>query len=114
MLRKRSADRLLRAIKAGVTIAAGADDYLDVPWAFGQPSVHNIIGYAEDGITIPQVLQFATINASKQLNWNKDIGIIKKGYLADIIAVDANVDKDIRAILNVHFVMKGGIIYMNK
>lgn len=114
MIRKRSADRLKRAMKAGVTIASGADDYLDVAWPFGQPSVHNIIGYAEDGVPIPQVLQFATINASKQLAWDKDIGQIKKGFLADIIAVDSNVDTDIRAILNVHFVMKGGVVYVNK
>jgi imidazolonepropionase-like amidohydrolase len=42
------------------------------------------------------------------------IGDLKIGFLADIIAVDENVDTDIHAILNVHFVMKDGVVYMNK
>jgi imidazolonepropionase-like amidohydrolase len=54
------------------------------------------------------VLQFATINASRQLNWADRIGVLKAGYLADIIAVDRDLDKNINAILNVHFVMKDG------
>jgi imidazolonepropionase-like amidohydrolase len=34
--------------------------------------------------------------------------------LADIIAVDIDVDKNINALLNVHFVMKDGSVYVNK
>jgi len=42
------------------------------------------------------------------LNWAGRIGVLKAGYLADIIAVDRDLDKNINAILNVHFVMKDG------
>lgn len=106
--------RLQRAIKHGVPIAAGSDDYVDIHMPFSAFSKHTLIGYHEYGVPIPQVLQFATINASKQLNWQDKIGILKKGYYADIIAVDNNVDKDINAIMNVHFVMKTGVIYVGK
>ncbi len=71
-------------------------------------------GYVESGISIPKVLQFATINASSQLNWSNKIGKIKRGYLADIIAVDNDLEKNIQAILHVHFVMKDGKIFLNK
>ncbi len=65
-------------------------------------------------ISITKVLQFATINAGKQLRWSQNIGVIKKGFLADIIAVDSDLDKNINAIMNVQFVMKDGKIYVNK
>lgn len=112
--RKGMGERLQRAIKKGVTIAAGSDDYIDFKLPFAEPSKRTLIGYQESGATIPQVLQFATINASKQLNWSNEIGRLKKGYLADIIAVDNDLDRNIKAILNTRFVMKNGKIYLNQ
>lgn len=100
--------RLRRAIQKGVTIVAGSDDYVEFKLPFAEPSKRTLIGYHENGIPIPQVLQFATINASRQLNWSGKIGVVKAGYLADIIAVDRDLEKNINAILQVHFVMKGG------
>lgn len=101
-------DRLQRAIRKGVTIVAGSDDYVDFKLPFGEPSKRTLIGYYESGVPIPQLLQFATVNASRQLNWSDRIGALKAGYLADIIAVDKDLDKNINAILHVHFVMIGG------
>ncbi|MEP6616729.1 MAG: amidohydrolase family protein [Ginsengibacter sp.] len=112
--RKFLGDRLRRAMKKGVMIAAGSDDYVDFKLPFSEPSKRTLIGYYESGATIPQVLQFATINGSKQLNWSDRIGIIKRGYVADIIAVDGDLDKNINAILQVHFVMKEGKIIVEK
>jgi imidazolonepropionase-like amidohydrolase len=106
--RRELGERLQRAIRKGVTIVAGSDDYVDFELPFAEPSKRTLIGYYENGIAIPQVLQFATINASRQLNWADRIGVLKAGYLADIIAVDRDLDKNINAILNVHFVMKDG------
>lgn len=105
---KRAADRLQRALKAGVTIAYGSDDYADIGLPFAEPSKRTLVAYNEEGVAISRVLQFATINAAKQVNRSNVLGIIKQGYLADIIAVDLNIDRDISAILNVRFVMKGG------
>jgi predicted amidohydrolase YtcJ len=44
-------------------------------------------------LPLPLVLQVAAINASKQLRWSQTIGIMKKGFLADIIAVDNDLGK---------------------
>ncbi|HXB33297.1 MAG TPA: amidohydrolase family protein [Puia sp.] len=106
--RRAEGDRLQRAIRKGVTIVAGSDDYVDFKEPFAEPSKRTLIGYYESGVPIPQVLQFATINASRQLNWAGKIGVLKAGYWADIIAVDKDLEKNIDAILHVHFVMKGG------
>jgi len=37
--------------------------------------------------------------------------MIKKGGIADLISVEGNPIADIKALRNVKFVMKGGIIY---
>jgi imidazolonepropionase-like amidohydrolase len=101
------------AIKNGVIIAAGSDDNMDLKIPFAEVSKRTLISYYESEMTIPEILKTATINASRQLNWSDEIGIIKPGYLADIIAVDNDLDKNINAILNVHFVMKDGKVYVN-
>jgi imidazolonepropionase-like amidohydrolase len=111
--RKNAGDRLKRAIKNGVTIVAGSDDYIDFKMPYADPSKRTLIGYFESGMAIPEILKAATINGARQLNWSNYIGIIKAGYLADIIAVDNDLDKNINAILNVHFVMKDGKVYVN-
>ena len=49
--------------------------------------------------------------APKLLGWEGQIGALKPGYLADIIAVPGDPLKDISALKNVTFVMKGGAIY---
>jgi len=100
--------RLRAALRAGVTVAAGSDDYVDVKLPFADFSKHTIIGYVESGVSVGKALQFATFNASKQLNWFGEVGVLKRGAFADIIAVAADVDVDIHAIMKVHFVMKGG------
>jgi len=112
--RKPLATRLLRAIDKGVVIAAGSDDYLDFKLPFAEPSKRTLVGYHEAGVSIPKILQFATLNASRQLNWSNVIGIIKKGYFADLIAVDNAIENNIESILNVEFVMKDGKIYVDK
>lgn len=107
-------DRLQRAYKKGVIIAAGSDDYIDFKMPFAEPSKRALISYFESGIPIPAILQFATLNAARQLRWNRRIGAIKKGFFADIIAVDKDIETNINAILNVRFVMKDGKIITNK
>jgi imidazolonepropionase-like amidohydrolase len=106
--------RLRAAVRAGVTVAAGSDDYVDVKLPFADLSKHTIIGYVESGMSVVKALQFATINASKQLNWFGSVGVLKRGAWADIIAVDADLDTDIHAIMKVHFVMKDGKVVVGQ
>ncbi len=54
-------------------------------------------------------LQAATSVAGRVLHM--EIGQVKPGMLADIIAVDGNPAEDITAVGRVKFVMKGGVVY---
>jgi imidazolonepropionase-like amidohydrolase len=57
------------------------------------------------------VLQADLINGAKLLDWEGQIGALKPGYLADIIAVPGNPLDDISTLQHVELVMKGGTIY---
>ena len=43
-------DRLRRAMKIGLTIAAGSDNYLDMGMPQGEAAKHNLFAYAEAGM----------------------------------------------------------------
>jgi imidazolonepropionase-like amidohydrolase len=57
------------------------------------------------------VLQAGLLNGAKLLGWQNEIGSLKPGYFADIIAVPGNPLDDISILTRVGFVMKGGMIY---
>ena len=56
------------------------------------------------------VLQADMINGAKLLGWGDQIGQLKPGFLADIIAVRGNPLDDISAVERVTFVMKDGVV----
>jgi imidazolonepropionase-like amidohydrolase len=62
------------------------------------------------GMTPLAAIQAGTLNAAKLLGWQDQIGVLKAGYLADIIAVPGNPLEDISLLQNVSFVMKAGIV----
>jgi imidazolonepropionase-like amidohydrolase len=51
------------------------------------------------------------LNGAKLLGWGGQIGELKAGYFADVIAVPGNPLEDISATTKVGFVMKGGVVY---
>lgn len=63
------------------------------------------------GLAPLQALTAGTLNAAKLLGWDKRVGSIEAGKLADIVAVPGNPLEDIRRTEQVSFVMKGGIVY---
>jgi len=63
------------------------------------------------GMTPMQAIQAATSNAADLLGHANEIGSIKPGTSADIIAVSGDPLADIRLLENVPFVMKAGKIY---
>jgi predicted outer membrane repeat protein len=63
------------------------------------------------GMTPLAALQAGTLNGARLLGWPDQIGVLKPGYLADIVAVPGDPLQDIGVLQNVAFVMKGGAIY---
>ena len=64
------------------------------------------------GMSPLAVLQADILNGAKLLGWESQIGQLKPGYFADIIAVPGDPLKDIAVTKSVKFVMKGGVIYL--
>ena len=56
-------------------------------------------------------IQAGTINAARLLGWEGQIGELKPGFLADIVAVPGDPLRDIAALQHVAFVMKDGAVY---
>ena len=67
----------------------------------------------EYGWTPIFAIQSATITNGKLLGMENELGVLKEGYFADIVATDINPLEDITATENVTFVMKNGVVYKN-
>ena len=63
------------------------------------------------GMTPLAAIRAGTLNGAVLLGWQGQIGALKKGYFADVIAVPGDPLKDISVLGHVSFVMKGGVVY---
>ena len=67
----------------------------------------------EAGMPAMKTIQSATVTNAMILKMKNQLGQIKEGFIADIIAVDNDPTKDISTMENVVFVMKDGKIFKN-
>ena len=98
-----------KAYRAGVNIAFGSDAGV---FSHGKNAKEFRYMY-EAGIPVIECLQAATIVNSKILSVDDEIGRIKEGFTADIIATRLDPTKDVKTLENVIFVMKDGEVYKN-
>jgi imidazolonepropionase-like amidohydrolase len=91
---------------AGVPFAVGSDVG---PFPHGTQAIELEL-MVRYGMKPLAVLQADLINGAKLLGWEGQIGQLKPGYFADIVAVPGNPLDDITAVEHVSFVMKGGAI----
>lgn len=96
-----------KQLAAGVPMAVGSDVG---PFPHGSQAreFELMVKY---GMTPLAVLQADLLNGAKLLGWDGEIGQLKAGYYADVIAVDGNPLEDITALQRVAFVMKGGVVW---
>ena len=98
------------AYKKGVGIAFGTD-----AGVFKHGNNGKEFGFmVEAGMPAMETIQSATVTNAMLLNMKSEIGQIKKGFYADIIAVDDDPTKNIATMENVVFVMKDGKVYKNE
>ncbi len=93
-----------KQIAAGVPFAVGSDVG---PFPHGTQA-HELTLMARFGMKPLAVLQADLINGAKLLGWAGQIGELKAGYYADIVAVPGNPLDDISVVEHVSFVMKNG------
>lgn len=96
-----------RQLAAGVPFAVGSDVG---PFPHGTQA-RELELMVQFGMTPAQALQSDMINGAKLLDWADEIGQLKPGYYADVIAVPGDPLKDISTVTRVAFVMKSGVIY---
>jgi imidazolonepropionase-like amidohydrolase len=96
-----------KQLAAGVPIAMGSDVG---PFPHGTQAREFVL-LVKFGMTPLAAVQAGTLNGAKLLGWQDQIGALKPGYLADIVAVPGNPLEDITALAKVSFVMKAGVVY---
>ena len=101
------AQEFRRQLAAGVPMAVGSDVG---PYPHGTQAREFVL-MVKYGMTPLAALQADMINGAKLLGWQGQIGAVKPGYFADIIAVPGNPLQDIGVLQKVTFVMKGGTVY---
>jgi imidazolonepropionase-like amidohydrolase len=103
--RARRRENFKAALDAGVTVLSGSD----VGTFPHGDNARELEAMVEFGMTPLNTLKAATSTAGQVLHM--DIGTVKAGMLADLIAVDGDPTHDISAIRRVKFIMKGGAVY---
>jgi imidazolonepropionase-like amidohydrolase len=101
---------LQKAIRMGVNVALGTDQFPFEPNGGTTATVAEAELYVKAGMTPLQALQAATIQPAKLLDIDKEVGRIVAGEYADIVAVDRDPTTDISALRTISFVMKNGAI----
>jgi imidazolonepropionase-like amidohydrolase len=103
------AQEFRKQLAAGVPVAVGSDVG---PFRHGTQAreFELLVKY---GMSPIDAIRAGTRSGAKLLGWQDQIGALKPGFLADIVAVEGDPLRDIAALRRVTFVMKGGVIYRN-
>ena len=100
-------DNFRKAVAAGVKMSFGTDAGVCAYGTSGKQFAFMV----KYGMTPMQAIQAATSNAADLLGHSSEIGSLKPGKYADIIAVPGDPLADIRLLEDIRFVMKDGKIY---
>lgn len=95
------------ALEAGVTIAAGSDVGV---FAHGD-NARELEAMVKFGMQPVDALRSATSINARVLHLENQIGSVKTGLLADLIAIEGDPTRDVSAVRKIKLVMKGGKVY---
>jgi imidazolonepropionase-like amidohydrolase len=96
-----------KQMAAGISFAVGSDVG---PFPHGTQA-RELLLMTQYGMPAADVLRADLVNGAKLLGWDGQIGQLKPGFLADIIAVSGDPTQNMSVVQNVSFVMKGGVVY---
>ena len=101
------AQEFRKQLAAGVPMAVGSD-VGPFPHGTQAREFQLMVKY---GMSPLATLQADLINGAKLLGWGGQIGALRPGYFADVIAVPGDPLQDIGVLSKVSFVMKNGVVY---
>jgi len=95
------------ALEAGVTILSGSDVGV---FTHGDNAreLELMVNY---GMSAGDAMKSATSTAARVLRMESQIGMVKQGLFADLVAFDGDPTKDVSALRRVKLVMKNGVVY---
>lgn len=99
-----------KAVKAGSKMAFGTDAGVCDYGTAGKQFAFMV----KYGMSPMQAIQAATSSAADLLGRGNEIGSIREGKYADVIAVEGDPLQDVSLLENVRFVMKDGVVYKQK
>lgn len=104
-------DNVRRFVEFGGTVAVGTDTMRmeSQPHVACMP-VRELQLLHKAGLSVPQVIDAATINAAKLCKIDDQVGSIAVGKQANIIAVKSGIDETFEALSHVEFVMNRGTV----
>ena len=106
---KKQRQRFKAAVKAGVKMAYGTDAGV-YPHGDNGKQMSYMVKW---GLSPLQAIQASTINNAALFGLENDIGQIKNGFYADIIAVIGNPLENIHELETIRFVMKDGDVILS-
>jgi imidazolonepropionase-like amidohydrolase len=95
-----------RALAAGVRIAYGTDSGV---YPHGRNAIQ-LPYMVRLGMTPMEALRAATVVAAELLGWQDRVGSLRPGRFADVIAVPGDPLEDLGVLMDVPFVMRGGVV----
>ncbi len=95
------------ALEAGVTIAAGSDVGV-FPHGDNARELEAMVKF---GLSPLATLRSATSVNARVLHLENQLGAVKPGLLADLIAVEGDPTRDVSTVRKIKLVMKGGKVY---
>jgi imidazolonepropionase-like amidohydrolase len=98
------------AHQRGVRIAFGSDTGV-IPHGSNAGEFDELV---KAGLSSMDAIVAATLNAARALGLDGEIGSLRPGFVADLVAVDGNPLGDIEQLGDIDFVMREGVIYKNR
>jgi imidazolonepropionase-like amidohydrolase len=100
--------------KRGIRVVVGGDyGFAANPQGTNARDVEHFVTHF--GFNPSESLQAATRTGGQVMNRGHELGLVKQGYLADLLLVDGDPLKDVRVLQDKQrfaFIMKGGVRYV--
>jgi imidazolonepropionase-like amidohydrolase len=99
------------AREMGVKMGSGSDAFSDPVTRFGEYNIRELKLMVDAGMTPVEAIRAATASNAELLGWDRDLGTLEVGKLADLLVVKGDLARAIEPLLakrNLAVIMKGG------